>query len=184
MSGNDFEENKFDKATARVLDSFAQRVTRRSMLGRISKFTLTVMGVSVVPLLPLDRVVRSVEAQGSGCQIWQLCGIWGRRCHTCACSSGTNQSCPKCTWQGGSWSSCCPVRTSGGTLTGERRTVQYIDCCGQQGSTSCNGDASTCHAAETCHGNDMDPPQSQQNWCGGTGGNVYRCTHFIVHNPC
>jgi hypothetical protein len=184
MNGNEVEENNFDKATARILDSFAQRIPRRSMLARVSKFTLTLLGVSVVPLLPLDRVVRSVEAQGSGCGIWQLCGIWGRRCNTCACDAGTAQSCPKCTYQGTAWRTCCPVRTSSGALTGERRYVDYIDCCGQQGATSCNGNANTCDAAEFCQGNGMDPAEQQLNWCGGLGGGVYHCTHFIVGNAC
>ena len=184
MSGNDFEENKYDRATARILDGFAQRVTRRSMLARVSKFALWVMGVSVVPLLPIDRVMRSVEAQGAGCGIWQLCGIWGRRCNTCACTAGTVQSCPACTFQGTSWRTCCPVRDSSGNVTGERRYVDYIDCCGQQGSASCTGNANTCDASPFCNGNGLEPAEPQPNWCGGVGGNVFHCTHFIVGNTC
>jgi len=183
MSDNEFEENRFDRTTALVLDGFSQRVSRRSMLVRVGKFVFSILGVSALPLLPVDRIVRMVEAQGSGCHKWQLCGIWGRLCTTCSCCAGTQQFCPRCTYQGGFWATCCPVRTATGELTGEYRNVKYTDCCGQQGTIANNGDSASCLTGEFCQGNGFEPPVGQPIWCDGAPG-AYRCTHYQVFGIC
>ena len=180
MSGKQFQENRLDTVTAHALDSFAQSLSRRSMLARAGKFVISMLGISVVPLLPVDRIVRTAEAQTGGCGAWQLCGIWGRLCNTCACPSGTLQTCPVCTHQGSLWRSCCTVLDSSGNPTPDgRRIIEYIDCCGQQGSPSCNGDASTCDAGQFCRGSEG----SQPSWCGGAPG-MYHCTRYRVGGNC
>ena len=183
MSHKEFEETGFDAATARMLDGFSSRISRRSVISRLGKAALSALGVSVLPLLPTDRIVRTAEAQTGGCHIWQLCGIWGRLCNTCRCCHGTVQACPSCTYQGSFWASCCPVRTAGGAFTGEYRTVKYTDCCGQQGSTSTNGDSTTCLSGQFCEGNGFEPPEGQPPWCDGAPGE-FRCTHYVVLSAC
>jgi methylamine dehydrogenase light chain len=173
------KQKKFDEVTTKALTSLAERISRRNMLARLGNFTLALMGASVIPLLPVDRVMRTANGQTTlGCGAWQLCGIYGRLCSNCNCPSGTAQSCPRCTHQGSEWQSCCPVRDGNNQPTGERRTVRYIDCCGQQGDPNCNGNANNCDSGQFCGNN------TQPNWCGGAGGNAYHCTHFIVMNAC
>lgn len=183
MRHNEFEENRFDRTTALVLDGFSRRISRRSMLVRTGRFAFSLLGVSLLPLLPVDRIVRMVEAQSGGCGIWELCGMWGRLCNSCQCCGGTVQACPGCTYQGGFWATCCPVRTSNGTFTGEYRNVKYSDCCGQQGNPNTKGNSNTCLAGEFCRGNGIDPPQSQPSWCDGAPGE-FRCTHYVVLGTC
>lgn len=178
------EENRFDTATALLLSGFSQRCSRRSMLARAGKFALSALGVSMIPLLPVDRIVPEVEAQGPpGCMKWQLCGMWGRLCRSCRCCGTSQQFCPGCTFQGGFWATCCPVRTAGGELTGEYRNVKYTDCCGQQGTVASNGDANTCDADPFCEGNYIDPPEPQGSHCSGAPG-AFHCTHWQVLGQC
>jgi hypothetical protein len=183
MGNHELEETRFDAGAAHVLEGFSRRVSRRSMISRLGKAALTALGVSVVPLLPLDRIMRTAEAQGTDCNLWQLCGIWGYRCTRCRCCEGTQQVCPRCMYEGHFWATCCPMRSSDGTFLGKYMTVKYTDCCGQQGSVSVNGDANSCDGGEFCHGNNFDPPVRQDSWCAPAPG-PYHCTHFTVFSEC
>lgn len=182
MSHNGFEENKFDfdATTTRVLEGFSQRVSRRSMITRVGKLALSLLGVSAFPLLPFDRVMRSAKAQSGTCAQWHLCGINGRLCNSCTCAAGTVQSCPRCTYQGALWRMCCPVRVNGdGAPTGEWKTVEYIDCCGQQGTCTPTNNAGSCDGGTICSNN----PGSGL-WCQASGapvpGKQYHCTHARI----
>ncbi len=186
MSRGDNRERSFDAVTSRVLSGFAQRVSRRSMIARLGRLAIGLAGVSAVPLLPLDRIVPEVEAQGgwgSGCKKWQLCGIWGRLCTNCGCRCETGPAateCPSCTYRGHYWASCCNVRDSAGNPTPSWMTVKYVDCCGQRGSQS----NANCLNGQFCQGNGVDPPQAQPNWCQGAPNTTYICTRYVVLSAC
>jgi hypothetical protein len=180
------EENGIDRAATLLLTNFSQRFSRRSVLVRAGRIAFSILGVSVIPLLPVDRIVPTAQAQDDGpdCHKWQLCGMWGRLCRACRCCGTTQQFCPGCTYQGSSyWATCCPVRTASGEPTGEYRNVKYTDCCGQQGTVEANGDSHSCDSGPFCHGNGYDPPESQISWCGGAPGG-FRCTHWQVLGVC
>lgn len=187
MSRGELRESNFDAATARVLNGLSQRVSRRSMIARVGKFAFGLLGVSLVPLLPLDRiVVTEANAQsgwGSGCKKWELCGIWGRLCNKCNCRCETGpgaDECPSCTIKGQFWASCCNVRDANGNPTTSWLTVKYIDCCGQRGDQS----SASCATGQFCQGNTVDPPTPQRNWCMGAGGDDYKCTRYQVLTSC
>lgn len=164
-------ESKFDIAAGRFLDGFAQRVSRRGILARLGKFALTLLGLTLVPNLPLNRVC-VVEAQnpsGASCDSdWRLCGIYGNLCKACCGGSASKTSCPSCTTRGSSWSRCCR------DPNGNCKWVSYFDCCGG-GSDAANCKGTWCQG--NCGG-------SEPNWCGGAGGNVYRCTIVSVGGSC
>ena len=177
MSELDSKHNSFDDTTKDVMHRLSARLSRRSLLDRLGRATLYVLGASVVPLLPIDRVLRSANGQELvGCSDWQLCGIGGRLCNSCTCGTANNQACPACTNQGSLWTACCPVLTGTGQPTGERRTVEYIDCCGQNGDPQCTGDSNSCNSGTFCSN------ASVLNWCGQAG--QYKCTRFRVGNQC
>ena len=188
MSRGELRESNFDAATSRVLNGLSQRVSRRSMIARVGKFAFGLLGVSLVPLLPLDRIVPEVEAAaqggwGTGCRKWQLCGIWGRLCGNCGCRCETGpgaDECPSCTIKGHYWATCCNVRDASGNPTPDWMNVKYTDCCGQRGDQS----SANCTTGEFCQGNGVDPPVRQRNWCMGAGGDDYKCTRYVVLGSC
>lgn len=169
-----------DSITARALSTFSQTTSRRGALALGGRWLLRALGLSLIPVLPLDRVF----AQDSGgnptnqnCADWQYCGIHGYFCQ--ACCGGTSPyitSCPPCTNKTKSWSTCCCCDTC---AAGKGFTVSYIDCCGvAKGYTLAQ--AQTCQdtAAGKCKN------AATLNWC-GVGGGQYFCTVVSVGSvPC
>src|SRR5947199_6540631 len=94
--------------TERLLKRLYVSTSRRSWLVGIGRSVLKVMGVSMLPLLPVDRIVTPADAQTSGpCDYWFLCGIYGCVCDCSACG-GTHVTCPSCaTKSSGYWDECC-----------------------------------------------------------------------------
>jgi hypothetical protein len=170
MSGRNESQNHFDELSSRLLGVLSQRSSRRGVLARLGKVALSMLGVSLLPNLPLDRLF-DVEAQ-SGCSALELCGIYGAICNTGSsdcCNGGVGSSgCPSCTSRGYfAWTKCC--------LSGECGTpgyyVEYWDCCG-----GTDADAYNCYGT-FCRNNTTQP-----QWCSG---GAYRCTVAVVtYEPC
>lgn len=166
MSEMNPRQNWIDTAAGKLVDEFAQRISRRGVLARAGKIALGLLGVSLAPNLPLDRIFK-VEAQSS-CTAASLCGIYGWLCNTGSpdcCSGGiAANGCPSCTTRGSFWSKCCPV----GCETGE--FVEYWDCCGPS------------PLAGGCRGMRCENNTPQPVWCDG---DVYRCTIVLFSGtPC
>jgi methylamine dehydrogenase light chain len=86
-----------DKIVERMTRAIAQRTSRRSFLARVGK---VILGAAVIPLLPIDRVVR--EAAGASklpkgieddtsCDYWKYCAVDG---YLCTCCGGGSHDCP------------------------------------------------------------------------------------------
>lgn len=149
----------------RVLKRFAKVDTRRGFFAASWKVTMGLLGISLLPLLPVDRrIVRKAFAQGDPCGNWKYEGMCGIPCSECG---GTENSCPSgCGDQiSAAWCYCvCPP-------SGPTQCWKYIDCCGDSGScTSCTED-------KMCHNNCPQPV-----WC--PSGKFYKCTKVQFIGAC
>lgn len=158
---NSHEGSEFDLFTARVLDKYAQQHSRRGFLGKVFSGILKLLGISLIPALPLIRIV-TVEAQGVSCNDWRLCGIWGYLCNTTCCgATGGFSTCPGCTQVGSYWECCCAYPYG---CPGDGTRFRYKDCCGYNDpAADCRGAACTRH-----------PGGAQPAWC--SSGLPYQCT--------
>jgi methylamine dehydrogenase light chain len=169
MEAKDPQESRFDLATSRLLDNFAQRVSRRGILARMGKLALGALGISLLPNLPVDRTF--VAEAFTGCLTdYRLCGIYGYLCQsgTSCCGGGTGSltGCPSCTTKGTSfWSMCC--ESDDGCT---RKMISYWDCCG-----------GTDAQAAGCKGEECFRNTPQPAWC--TSG-TYRCTVISIGASC
>jgi len=104
-----------------ALTKLADSASRRGLLAKLGGGLLGLLGVCLIPELPIDRRVTRVHAQ-SDCSTWYLCGIYGNLCTNCG--GGLNW-CPSPTSVGsGSWSACCTRWDDG-----YQETYTYEDCC-------------------------------------------------------
>jgi methylamine dehydrogenase light chain len=173
MSHRKQDESRLDLVAANFLDHFAQRISRRGVVARIGKLTLGIMGMSLVPSLPLDRTFTVEATGGSGldCGDWRLCGMCGSFCarRTSCCGGGTGGDmfiCPGCTQREQFWFKCCTDPCD----PGNRRLINYHDCCGAtNASVGCTGDP--CEAG--C---------DREVYC--ASGNAMRCTVIQDMGPC
>ena len=167
------QESLFDDAAARMLDGFAQRVSRRGVLARLGKLALGLMGLTFVPTLPLDRTFIA-EAQSVGCGDWQLCGICGRLCASCCGGGGSLTACPSCTKRGHfGWCKCCL------DCNGRWVMFEYWDCCGDEaGAADCEG--TTCN--NNCSPSIIEWCRDPMNPMRSLG--TYRCTVIVNRGSC
>jgi hypothetical protein len=82
--------------------------SRRSALASLGRACLKLLGISMLPLLPVDRIVKPAMAQ-SICTSNYLCGIWGRLCGNGCVGCGTSMVCSSCSAAGSSWTSVAPT---------------------------------------------------------------------------
>ena len=166
------ESKAFDSAASRVLTAFSQTTSRRGLLAAAGRLLLKVAGVSVIPLLPVDRVF----AQSQNCTgDWQYCGQYGAFCKSCCGQSAQIFSCPQCLYTGAAWTRCCCPANS--CTNGNGYLVSYKDCCGvRPGWTSTQ--TAGC-AGSWCRRNVPQP-----YWCGSYPSSTYRCTVISVGGPC
>jgi len=165
------QESNLDTAAARALDGLGQRISRRGIVARVGRFILSAMGLSVVAHLPIDRTFK-VEAQGTTCCLWQLCGIWGWLCNGCCGGGGGLTGCPSCSdmVRGNNyWTKCCKDTT---TCPPSGKKIRYWDCC-----TPSATDASTCKGVKCEHNS-----AGNTAWCPSPL--VYACTHIEVMGSC
>jgi hypothetical protein len=159
-------ENPLDVKTAEYLAKWGQSLSRRGLLARLGKLAMWATGISLVPLLPADRI----GFAQTGCSDWQLCGIYGNLCKSCCGQGALLFSCPGCTNVGAYWQRCCE-----NTQTCTSRMMRYYDCCGTKPGWT-DAQAAACKGA-WCERNTLQPA-----WCGT--GQVYRCTYIYDAGPC
>ena len=156
---------QFDQRTARFLTNWGQRSSRRGILAAVGKFALRLAGLSILPLLPVDRAFAAV---GNCSGDWRLCGIFGWFCKDCCNDTASLFACPSCTNVGSSWSACCCSYQS---CTTSCYLMSYTDCCGTKSGFT---DTQT-EACQDPNGECFNNPIPQPVWC-GTGTGTYRCT--------
>ncbi len=165
----DSDRELFDSRAARFLTLWGQRPSRRGLLATVGKLALRLAGLSVLPLLPVDRAFASVGNCGAD---WRLCGMWGQFCQACCSNAASLYACPVCTLLGSSWSLCCCNTVNCNTTC---YMITYTDCCGTD-TRYTDSQAQACQDTTStgqCHRN----PTEQMSWCGGVGGvGGYRCT--------
>jgi len=139
----------------RVLIYFAEKTSRSAFLSRLGKGALKILGISLLPFLPVNRL----QAQDE-CTVAGYCGLWGTLCTVLG-------QCPTCASSGidaGYWTCCC-------TLGANSNIVRYIDCCSSDTSCHCDSPPGGSGPCTTCHNN---PNGSQPVWC--PTGTSYVCT--------
>lgn len=144
-----------------LLVSLRERTSRQGFLAQVWRMALWVLGISLAPILPVDRLVKDAEACTS-CSNCLLCNICGT---LCGCYGGGLYDCPPCAGGGNSWGGCCACGTS-------RYIVNYIDCCTSQ--------PSLCVPSGTCS---HCCPKVQFNWCGNSN-LTYICTIIQTQGFC
>jgi hypothetical protein len=147
-----------------LLKTLYERSSRRSAFTKIGTALLRIVGISILPVLPIDRIVSPVLAQSDPCSRWYYCGIYGRLCNCTGCGGGVT-TCPSCASMGSFWTGCCQ---QGSGLT----QVSYIDCCSTD--SRCAGNCANC---KFCTGSGKQEPA----WCGSS---MYVCTIISVGNGC
>jgi hypothetical protein len=168
MSGKDGADPAARDRQEAFFVGWSERFSRKGFVVRLGQILLRVIGVSFIPLLPVDHIVPNAEACGISCSTYWLCGLYGRQCcANCWTGTGTN-TCPTCASRGTSfWSSCCPGAPG---LPGQNCvTVRYYDCC----SSDINCDCSLCLF---CANNSR-----QLAWCNSGS---YVCSVAMVGGPC
>ena len=167
---HELDRESVDSQAARLLTVWGQRSSRRGLLAIVGKFALRLAGLSMLPLLPVDRAFAAVGACASD---WRLCGMWGRFCKDCCNQTASLYNCPTCTLQGSFWSFCCCHNVNCSTVC---ETISYFDCCGTaSGFTDAQAQACTdTSAAGLCTRN----PAEQPIWCGNAPA-IYRCTTIL-----
>lgn len=162
----DSDVTRETEAIERGLRSMSWRISRRSFAVKVGKAILTALGLSIVPVLPVDR---QSYASSSDCYAWYMCGIGAMRVCSCACGVSGDGPCPGTTQQGGSWFACCFS-----TYYNKSYGVTYKDCCGYN---SCCPDQNLNNACNC-------KPYDRPNWCNGAGGNYICCTKVAIGNQC
>lgn len=166
MQQHESNGQAFDDLMAEYLSDWGQRVSRRGWLARLGNITLRIAGVSLLPLLPVDRI----QADATTCGDWRLCGMFGNLCNDC-CGTASLFDCPSCTTKGAnSWWRCCPnFEAQQCPIPGQY--INYWDCC-----------ASTLEQANSCKGARCELGATQPAWC--TNGYRYGCTVIAMGGTC
>lgn len=148
----------------RMLSAFAMRTSRKGFLQASGRIFLRMLGISIIPFLPVDRIVRRAEAADLGCSDWRLEGIYGRICCSRCTGGATSGTCPSCATKGSAWCFCTSPHL------GHCITILYWDCCTSTPST-CN-----CPGCAFCTNNTPQPV-----WCSGKS---YVCTFIQTKEDC
>ncbi len=122
-----------DALVERWSRTVAQRTSRRGFLASLGRI---LVGGIMIPLLPVDRVLRSAEAFSFGenlpasdpdsCNYWRHCALDGIPCGQCG---GSNTQCPPGTIMSPtSW-----VGTCMDPADHKEYIIGYRDCCGKEG---------------------------------------------------
>jgi methylamine dehydrogenase light chain len=174
----------------RILDRFAEKVTRRvaqnsSRRSFIATLGGAMVGVGSIPLLPVARAAGGgggspggVAPQSTGnpqdpgdpasCDYWRYCAIDG---FLCTCCGGTATRCPP----GTEMSPITWIGTCQNPADHRNYIISYNDCCGKSscGRCVCNRNVSDKPMVRPQANNDI-------NWCLGTSSTVYNCSTAII----
>ncbi len=161
--------NFFDKTFESFSRSRAQKLSRKSFLNKAGKL---LFGISIVPLLPIDRISASSskkkKATETDCDYWRFCALDG---FLCTCCNGGITTCPAGTQQS-------PTTWVGTCLNPEDKKqylISYNDCCGKDSCGKC-----------ICTNTERELPiyRAQLNndilWCFGAESMSYHCTVAAV----
>ena len=168
---NEQHESQIDAAAAKWFEGFSRVTSRRGFLARAGQVMLRMLGVSLIPLLPVDRAF----GQSQNCSEAAYCGQYGAFCKSC-CGDGPHAtSCPRCLFQATSWTFCCCFGTCPNVT---QRLVSYYDCCGVKPGF-------TVSQTLACQGSWCRRAAPQPYWCGSYPSSTYRCTIVSVSStPC
>ncbi|CAG6395232.1 hypothetical protein NMG29_39080 [Streptomyces cocklensis] len=126
----------------------SERVSRRSVIGRLGRWTVGATGVAVIGALPVTRSTEAVAATPKAggdhepaaltykgkdpaeCEYWRWCNMDGAAC--AACDGGGVTTCAPGSKPGAEfWVGCCTNPKDGKTYL-----IAYYDCCGAPGCTN------------------------------------------------
>jgi hypothetical protein len=147
----------FDRATGSLSRALAQRITRRSAVGRLGRYGVALtVGAAGISLLDPAEALASFPCGCGGCSPY---GPSGRcNCDSRWCDDGGY--CPSYACQCGAWSAGCSCNGGSGTM-------YYGDCCG-----SCGGGADCAVSSSyDCSGGP----------CGGGCSPCPGCCHQLEH---
>ena len=154
--------SRLDSFLVCQLRRLGRSVSRRQLLTRTWRLILSVLGISLIPVLPVDRAIRNAEARSEACNDWRNCGLCGVSCADCGGSIGGCPSACSQTLASSGWEACCC------NDTGFCRMIQFRDCC-----TSSPSACQSCLTAEFC-----SRACPQDEWC--PSGTEYRCTKAVI----
>ena len=162
--------NHFDGISETVVRVIARRTSRRNLLAALGR---TLLGTSVIPLLPVARAADSLsDSDPAGnpreCEYWRYCAIDG---FLCSCCGGSYNTCPP----GTEMSPITWIGTCRNPEDGKDYIISYNDCCGKSSCGRC-----------LCTRNEGSRPMhtpflsNEYNWCLGTSSQAYHCSTSIV----
>lgn len=166
--------------TSRMGRRLSERVSRRSMISRIGRWTLGVSGVAVVGSLPVARAGADsatsptamlpdyVGKNPAECDYWRWCNMDGTPC--ASCQGGGVTTCAPGSKPGAEfWVGCCTNPADNKTYL-----IAYYDCCGAPGcSTTYCGEPD----AQTTMYNPVAGSFDQEIiWCVSDESQSYTCT--------
>ncbi|WP_374763269.1 methylamine dehydrogenase light chain [Yunchengibacter salinarum] len=163
----------FDTWMEKAARGTARGLSRRHFLSRLGS---ALVGVGLLPLLPISRLAPAGAADPGGgaegdpqsCDYWRYCGVDG---FLCSCCGGSQNTCPPgtepspITWLG----------TCHNPADGRDYVISYNDCCGKSACGRCE-----------CYRSEGDRPiyrpslSNDINWCLGTESVVYNCSTAVV----
>lgn len=153
----------------RACEELSQTVSRRSMISRLGRLGLGVLGVGVAQqVVPVFQHV--AKATHTPCHYWYFCQFEGRKCACAGCSGDVNE-CPSCSRVGGSWTGCCT------NSFGNRQLVTYTDCykdnCSWAKVDACRNGCTWCDHV----------PENKETYYDGTS-TYYMCTRVRIGGSC
>ena len=170
-SGNNEEKLSWlDKHSQGLVTALEDHLPRRHILRRLGGMMLGALGVAVIApelYIPERRTVHAA-ATGCNCDVWWLCGLYGRVCcylssGTCLFNAGDCGDCPSGDpVSSSSWSYCCKDGN------GVNHLISYGDCC--------SDGTYDCESCPWCEKN----PNAQPSWCSPA---AYDCTYVSDHGP-